>query len=158
MLTVVPIAQFPLLCARWWLSFVPYNWAATFVLCPLAYQMSFEKHFPSCWLQMAGQTPGGLTGWHAGMLCSQPQLSGASVGLTSAHSTALNFCPTLLNLWHLLTPGWEPPLQLAREIRSFPLCPLYQGDGRIQSEEVGGGNGPEQLGPPHARIAATGLG
>lgn len=94
------------------------------------------------------------------ILCSQPQLTchtGASAGLTSTCSGSQTFCPTSLNLC-LLTPGQESHLQLAREPQCFPLCLLRQGDGRIQAGKVGGGSSSEQLGPPQARAAATGLG
>lgn len=94
------------------------------------------------------------------MLCSQPQRTchtGASAGLISACSGPQTFCPTSLNLC-LLTPGQESHLQLVREPQCFPLCLLHQGDGRIQAGKVGGGSGSEQLDPPQARAAATGLG
>lgn len=49
------MAKFPLLCARLELSFMLYDWAATFVLSTLAFRVTSEEHHASCWLQMAGR-------------------------------------------------------------------------------------------------------
>lgn len=136
-LTVVPMAQFPLLCAHWQLSFMPYNWATAFVLSSLAVPLRCIS--PAVGWKWLGrfldlqERCAASHSYHA----IQQHLLGWPVLVVS------NLLPILINVCHLLTLGGES--ESSREPHVFTLCLSHQGDGKIEAGKFGGGGGPDHL-------------
>lgn len=142
------MAQFPLLCAHWQLSFMPYNWATTFVLSSLAVPLRCIS--PAVGWQCLGrlldlqECCAANNNYHA----MQQHLLGWAVLVVLKPSAHAVKCVSPSDSRQRVTPPESP--------KCFTLCLSHQGDGRIQAGKAGEGGGPDQLSAPQARTGATG--
>lgn len=144
------MAQFPLLCAHWQLSFMPCNWATTFVLSSLAVPLRcISPAVGWKWLGRLLDLQERCAANHSYHTIQQHLLGWPVLVVVLKPSAHPVICVSPSDSRWGVTPPESP--------KCFKLCLSHQGDGKIQAIKAGGGGGPDQLCAPQARIAATGL-